>query len=175
MSTKQKTLKQQAVGRKDIFNLAPESIKYDLSWNERNQSKRIDDHIAALARSITEVGVLQPLTVRMMDGEAWVTDGFCRIQAVHLAIKNGADIKGIPCQAEDRYANEADYVLSMLTRNSGLPFSTIEQAFVVKRLYAYGWSKKDIQAKTGFSITHINTIEDLLAAPPREPLDVPRQ
>jgi carbamoylphosphate synthase small subunit len=53
----------------------------------------------------------------------------------------------------------------MITRNSGKPLTSMEQAEVVKRLMAFNWSIGDVVKKTGFSRTHINNLLSLSAAP----------
>lgn len=165
MSSTGKGIQSMAKGRQDIFKLDPADINIDPEWNVRTSTADLKEHIATLARSIAEIGVQQPITVRMLDKKPWVTDGFCRIAAVHLAIKQGAEIKTVPVRVEERHSNEADHTLSLLTRNSGRPLSTIEQAFVIKRLLGFGWLQEDIQKKTGFSVTHVNNCKTLLAAP----------
>jgi ParB-like chromosome segregation protein Spo0J len=66
---------------------------------------------------------------------------------------------------EEIYSNEADRVLSMITRNSGKPLSMLEQAEVVKRLAAFGWDKKKIASKAGKSVQHIENILVLAGSP----------
>ena len=166
MAPEGKGIQSMAKGRRDLFLLDPADINIDPSWNIRGNTAELKEHIATLSRSIAEIGVQQPVTVRMVDKQPWITDGFCRMAAVKLAIENGADIKTVPVRVEERYSNEADHTLSMLTRNNVKSLTTIEQAFVVKRLLAFGWNKLDVQAKTGFSVTHVNNMLDMLAAPP---------
>lgn len=166
MATEGKGIQSMAKGRQDMFKLAPADINVDSEWNVRNNTPELKEHIAMLARSIAEIGVQQPITVRMVDKKPYVTDGFCRMAAVHLAIENGAEIETVPVRVEERYSNEADHTLSLLTRNSGRPLSTIEQAFVIKRLLDYGWTQEAIQNKTGFSVTHVNNCKTLLSADP---------
>lgn len=158
-------IKDLAVGRQDIFKLPPDSIQMDSKWNARVHNDELDAHIEELANSIAEVGVKQPLTVFMKDGEPFLTDGFCRMKAVKLAIKKGAEIEAVPCRLEERHSNEADHVLSMIVRNSGKPLATIEQAEVVKRLLAFEWSIEKIKASTGYSGAHLSTLQALMAAP----------
>lgn len=159
-------LKDRAIGRKDLFTLDPDKIVVDPSWNVRVRNEALDDHIKELAVSIADLGVQQPITVYTKGGKEYLTDGFCRLAAVKLARAAGADIKGIPARVEERSSNEADYVLSMFTRNSGKPLLFIEQAHVVKRLMGFGWDKKTIAKKTGKSITHIDNCELAMGSHP---------
>ena len=159
------SIKKISVGRKDLFLLAPEDIHEESGWNVRNDNDGLQDHIRMLADSIKEIGVLQPLTVFMDGDKATVTDGHCRLLAVRLAITEGAEIKSIPVRTEERFCNEADRVLSMLTRNSGRALTIPEQAEVVKRLLCFNWTEAEIARKTGTSRQHVNTLVKFLASP----------
>ena len=147
-----------AAGRKDLFLLDPMIIMEDPGWNVRVESEGLKQHIRELADSIKEIGVQQPLTVFMVGGSPVVTDGHCRLLAVKLAISEGAEIKSIPVRNEERHSNEADRVLSMLTRNNGRPLSIPEQAEVVKRLLQFNWKEADISKKTGSSRQHVGNL-----------------
>jgi ParB/RepB/Spo0J family partition protein len=154
-----------SVGRKDLYSLSPDDIREENGWNVRVEGDDLDSHIRLLADSIKEIGVLQPITVYMQGGFAFITDGHCRFQAVKLAISEGAEIKSIPVRTEEKTANDADRVLSMLTRNSGRSLSMPEQAEVVRRLLAFGWSSADISKRTGQSRQHLGNLETFLSAP----------
>lgn len=158
-------IKALAVGRKDVFLLAPADIQEESGWNSRLPGDELDAHIRSLADSIKAVGVLQPITVYMRDGGAVVTDGHCRLMAANLAISEGAEIKAIPVRVEERYSNEADRTLSLLTRNSGKPLTVPEQASVVKRLMAFGWEVAEIRSKTGHTVAQMGTLVQYLQAP----------
>jgi ParB/RepB/Spo0J family partition protein len=160
-----KRLKDLAVGTKDLFMLDPGIIREEPGWNVRIASPDLEVHIRQLADSIKEVGVLEPVTVYLRDGEAVLTNGHCRLMAVRLAIAEGAEIRAIPARAEERYAGDADRVLGMLTRNSGKPLSSLEQAEVIKRLLAFGWTEQEVAKKTGYSATHIANLVRLVSAP----------
>ena len=162
-------LKKIAVARKDLNYLNPDDIHFDKKWNERNLDRpEVKAHIEALALSISKIGILQPLTAVTRDGLITLTDGFCRMEAVKIAIKKyKADIKAIPVLLEERGTNDADHTLSMLSRNEGLAFTFSEQARVVKRLLAFKWSKNDIAAKSCRSLTHIDNCIMLLESDPK--------
>jgi ParB family chromosome partitioning protein len=159
------SIKQIAEGRKDLFMIDPRLLREEDGWNVRVNTPELQEHIEQLALSIAENGVLEPLTV-YWDGETpVVTNGHCRRMATLLAISRGAEIAAVPVRVEERYSNEADRVLSMITRNSGKPLSMLEQAEVVKRLAAFGWDKKKIASKAGKSVQHIENILVLAGSP----------
>ena len=155
-----------ASGRKDLYMMDPEKLVEDKGWNVRETGAELDAHIRMLADSIKERGVLEPLTI-WLDGDVpKVTNGQCRLLAVRLAKKEGADIKTVPVRVEERYASEGDRILSLITRNSGKPLSSLETAEVVRRLAAYGWDQKEIAKKTGYSIGQIGNFMTLAGLGP---------
>ncbi len=160
-------IKHIAVGRSDLFRLNPFSIKVREGWNSRDlNNPENQEHIQALAQSISEIGVQEPLTV-YMDGETpYLTDGHCRLAATMHAINVlGADIKSVPVKMEPRGADERDRLLSQLVRNSGKRLTPLEQGSVFKRLIDLGWSEAQIAAKTGVNPQLVTRYLDLRSAP----------
>jgi hypothetical protein len=102
----------------------------------------------------------------MENGQPVVTNGHCRLLAVKLVMSEGVEIKSVPVRVEQRYNNEADRTLSMITRNSGKPLTPLETAMVIRKLLGYGWSIPDISTKTGYSAKKINWHMDLLSTNP---------
>jgi len=157
-------LKDIAAGVKDLYMMDPAKITEELGWNARQEGPELDAHIRQLCDSIKEIGVQESVTVYMKGDTVVLTNGHCRLMAVRLAISEGAEIKSIPCRVEERYSNDADRVLSLITRNSGKPLSPLEQASVIKRLLGYEWKISEIAAKTGFSVSHVNDLSVLCGA-----------
>jgi ParB-like chromosome segregation protein Spo0J len=160
------SIKKQALGRKDLFLIDPKKIQMKPGWNVREESQELTAHIEQLAASISEIGVQESLTVYMSDDVIYLSDGHCRLRGTLLAIeKYGTDIKSVPCRVEDRYANDADRTLSMITRNSGKPLTSLEKSEVVKRLLSFGWTEKDIAAKVGVTVQTIYRLIKINALP----------
>lgn len=160
------TIKEMSEGRTDMFRIDPRKLNVKPSWNGRDFNDPANiEHVNILALSIAEIGVKEPLTVYMEDGKAWLSDGECRLRATLQAIKAGAEIKTIPVKTEDRYANEADKLFSQIIRNTGKPFSQMEQAKVYKRLLDLGWAQGDIAKKAGISAARVSQILNLLTLP----------
>mgnify|MGYP001354262401 CR=1 FL=1 len=153
--------------RKDMFLIDPDKLVEAPGWNVRKPGKELDAHIRWLADSIKEKGVQEPLTIWMDDGRPTITNGHCRLLAVKLARKEGAEIKAVPVRIEDRYGNEGDRILSMITRNSGKPLSPLETSEVLKRLVAYGWTEEEVAKKTGYGIGQTKNLL-MLSSLPRE-------
>lgn len=159
-------IKELAVGRSDIYRMNPTDLHVKEGWNCRDlDTEEALEDLKALAASIAEVGVKQPLTVYSEDGKTYVSDGHRRLRATMLALESGAEIKSVPVQTEDRYSNEADRVFSMIVRNSGKPLLPIEQGRVFKRLIDLGWTEKEIAAKSGLNKVWVTELLELQAAP----------
>lgn len=160
------SLKDLSEGRTDIYKVDPRKLVIKQGWNSRDFNNPDNlEHIKMLALSIAELGVKRPLSISMEDGAPYVTDGECRLRATLMAIENGADIKTIPVVNEDRFANEADKLFSQIILNSGKPLNAIEQGRVFKRMVGFGWSQKDIAAKSGISGGRVSQILELQTLP----------
>lgn len=161
-------IKEIAKGRSDQYRLSPYDLNTKDGWNVREQDFNEDDpEDIALAQSIAEVGVKQALAVYWEDGKAYVSDGHRRRAAALVAIeKFGADKDmTVPVVAENRNADEAERVFSMIVRNSGKPLSPLEQGLVFRRLMALGWSDSIIAKKAGISRVHVSNLIALSDAP----------
>ena len=156
-----------ASGRSDLFRMDPRLLKIDPGFNARLVDfDPADDEDLALARSIAEVGVKQPLTVYMRDGEPIVTDGHRRLGAtLHAMDVLGADIKSVPVQTETKHASAADHALSVLVRNQGKPLAPIEKANQYAKLIGFGWSEPEIAKKVGATRQHVSGLLQLRAGP----------
>lgn len=145
-------IKDEAIGRSDLFRMPPDKLHIKEDWNSRNDSDPENEaHVESLTVSIMEVGVKQPLTIYQDSGTFYVSDGHCRLKAVRRAIERGADIKAVPVQLEERYSDEADRIFSQIVRNSGKPLAPFEMGRVFKRLLAFGWTVDDIAKKSGIN------------------------
>jgi ParB family chromosome partitioning protein len=154
-------------GRTDIHWIDPHKLNVRIDWNARDFGDPSNQlHIEQLSLSIAEIGVKEPLTVIWEGDKAWVIDGECRLRAALRAIDvHKAPIKTVPVKSEVRYANEAEQLFSQVVRNSGKPFSQMENAKVFKRLLDLGWQQNDIAKKAGVTPARVSQILDLLAMP----------
>lgn len=179
MSDKPATgIKALAVGRSDIFNVDPRKLKIKKGWNSRDFNDPANlEHVDNLAQSIAACGVKNPLSVYFEQGEAYVSDGECRLRASMRAIEHyKADLKTVPVRTEDRYANEADRLLNQYIRNTGKQFTPIELSNHFKRLLGLGWKATDIASKAGMSQARVSQILDLQTLPePVKAMVVQRQ
>lgn len=162
-----KNVRELAQGRSDIHRVNPYNLTIKDGWNSRDTaSVENQDHIDALALSIAEHGVQEPLTVYGEDGVLIVTDGHCRLLATYKAIETyGAEILTVPVKTELKGAGEPERLLSQIIRNSGKPLAPLESGRVCKRLTDFGWSIEAVAKKTAMSIAKVNSLLELHAAP----------
>jgi ParB/RepB/Spo0J family partition protein len=166
MANEKSGLSSISTGRRDIHSIDPRLILTRPGWNGRDFTDPENiEHIEKLAKSIAKIGVKEPITCYWDGGNAYLSDGECRLRAALLAISNGHDIKAIPVKAEDRYQNEADRLFSQVIRNSGKPFTPMEQAKVFKRLLDLGWDEPEIAEKSGASLSRVGQVLSLLCLP----------
>ncbi len=160
------SLKDLSQGRTDVFKVDPRRLQIKDGWNSRDFDDLANqEHVEALCKSISEVGVREPLKIFMEKDIPYVTNGECRLRAVMLAISRGVNIQTVPCMSEDRLGNEADRLFTQFLSNSGKPFGPIENARLFKRLLDMGWQQNEIAKKTGFSGGRISQLLALLQLP----------
>lgn len=153
-------------GRSDMHRVDPRKLFLKPGWNMRDEGPDLEAHIDDLARSIAQIGVKEPISVKLEDGKLWVTNGHCRTRACMRAIEvYKADIKTVPVMSEGQYTNDAELVLSQLTRNAGKPLTLLEQGKVFKKLLDLGWQQNDIADKAGLSGGRVSQILALWAMP----------
>lgn len=162
-----------SVGRGNIYRLAPADINVKPGFNSR--VKDFDENDAediALARSIAENGVKNPVSVFVEEGVVYLSDGHRRKGAIDYALANLLDIAkpkmldSVPVIVEETKASEADRIAMQITRNSSKPLTAMEQAEVFKKLKATGLNENDIATKTGLSVQRIRDLLDLVKQAP---------
>lgn len=157
------SLKSISEDKKDMFLIPLENLKEEEGFNVREDYGDLDE----LARSLSENGQLQPLTVRLSDSDktAILTDGHRRIRAFAIAnAKYGSSFKSAWCIQEAKGANEESRVFDLFTRNSGKPLTPIEQATAIKRLVGYNIKVGEIAKKIGKPVKYVNNILALSSA-----------
>lgn len=164
---KKRGLQDLAEGQGNLYAFDPRKLCVEPGWNSRTTSfDPTDEEDIALARSIAEVGVKQPLTAFLRDGQAYITDGHRRLAAtLHAMDVLGAEILTVPVQSETKHASDADRVLSQLVRNQGKPLAPIEKANVYAKLIGFGWSEGEIAKKVGASRNYVSDLLKLRAGP----------
>lgn len=141
-------------------------------WNERDYTREeVRAKIDEYKSSIKQVGILRPLIGyrRRIDGKLVVTDGHLRLFAVHeLAAEAQAAgredyLRRVPFMIKD--GNDADHVFVMITANSGLAHTPMEEARQLRRLEALGCTQKEIVEKSGWKASKLASLRELLTMP----------
>jgi ParB-like chromosome segregation protein Spo0J len=165
------SLKQVGV-RRDYQMIDPRLIDIETDFNPRkydNLGNR--NHIDTLKRSISEIGLIQPLTVRFNaeTGRATIVDGESRLRAIMELIEEGHPILSeadVPCFPAPKGANdEASRLLTAITANTGKPLYKWELGGAFQRLFDFGLSPEKIAARTGHTERFIREAIELADAP----------
>jgi ParB/RepB/Spo0J family partition protein len=155
--------------RRDIFDVNPNLIKIETGWNPRKNLGNMDELMA----SIIANGVIEPITVRNVNGDLFLVDGERRLKATLAAISTGNDIKTIPATIARRGISDTEAMLLAIAKNDGKPFLPSEEAAAYQRLKVWGVTVKEIAQRVGKSEPHVyNRLKLVDAAPEvREAVD----
>lgn len=164
---KQRGIQDMALGRSDLLRMDPRDLHVEKGWNVRIRDfDPEDEDDLALAKSIAENGVRQPLTVYVKNGLPTLTDGHRRLAAALYALDHlGASFPSVPVQTEVKGADEAERVLSMETRNGGKQLAPIERAALYSRLVGLGRDEAWIAQRTGRSRQYVINLLSLREGP----------
>jgi len=165
------TLKQVGV-RRDYQMIDPRLIEVEDGFNPRNYNLPENRaHLDELKLSIAEIGLIQPLIVRLNreTGRAVLLDGECRWRAIMELISEGHPVLAdadVPCFPAPAGSNdEASRLLTAITANTGKPLSKWELGGAFQKLYNLGLSPEKITARTGYSERFIREAMELADAP----------
>lgn len=154
------------VRSRDLWQVEVDKICVLPNFNVRQKNKEYYDHIRYLADSMKRVGFYQhePLAgyIALENGKQviYVHDGHCRLEAVKIAIQEGAEIERLPMVVSPSGTSRVDLTVSLIRSNSGKPLSVYETAIVCKRLTGFGWDAAEIAEKVGFQT--VQYVEDML-------------
>lgn len=165
------SLKQVGV-RRDYQMIDPRKIDIETDFNPRKYGVSGNrDHLDTLKRSISEIGLIQPLVVRFNTetGRATIVDGESRLRAIMELIAEGHQILSeadVPCFPAPKGANdEASRLLTAITANTGKPLYKWELGGAFQRLFDFGLSPEKIAARTGHTERFIREAIELADAP----------
>lgn len=162
-----KTIKELMKGRADVYKLNPFDIQIEPGFNARDvSSPKVQEHIDCLALSIANIGLQRPIKVQMRNGKAKLIDGECRLRAVIRAIEvHGAEIRTVDAILANKTLSDAEATLALVVDNGGLDLNALEKAQAFKRLDAFGWSRKEIAEKSGYTEARVGQLIELAGVP----------
>lgn len=146
--------------KSDVFRVRPSKLIFDDNFNPREDFGNMD----GLTEEIRVGGVKDPVTGYRSGEFIVVKSGHRRTIAAKRIEDEGGDI-WVPVLLEPRHYNPENRVLDLLTDNGGLPFTPWEQAKVIQRLLAFGWTAKEISERSGKSLVYIRRLQLLASAP----------
>lgn len=164
-------MKEAGAGSSDLWKVPPEALHVLPNFNARVRNAEYEAHIRDLADSMKVNGFKQdkPLSgyVAVEDGvqKIYITDGHSRLEAVNLAISEGAAIPRVPVVVAQSGASIEDLTVALVTSNNGKPLSPYETGIVCKRLMAFGWEIPEIAARLTISDQHVRNLLSLMGAP----------
>lgn len=162
-----KSIKDLMKGRADVYKLNPFDIQIEPGFNARDvTSPKVQEHIESLAQSIASIGLQKPIKVQMRNGRAKLIDGECRLRAVIRAIEvHGAEIRTVDAILANKTLSDAEATLALVVDNGGLDLNALEKAQAFKRLDAFGWSRKEIAERAGYTEARVGQLIELAGVP----------
>jgi len=154
-----------------LIRIGIDHLRVMPDFNVRIRDAAYYEHIQSLKQSILEEGFYEdkPLAgVASYEGKEpviFVTDGDCRLQAVKLAIAEGAPIQSVPVVLKDRTTTIEDLTIALVRSNGGKRFTPLELSVVARRLQKFAWTEKTIAAKLGFSEEYVKQLLTASGAP----------
>jgi len=167
-----KAMKDAGAGSSDLWKVPRSSIRVAEGFNVRVRNDKYAARVREIADSIKENGFYpdKPLAGYVAvddDGVQTiiVTDGHTRLDAVDLAVSEGAKVSMLPVVTKPHGTSMEDLVVALHVGNNGNPLTPFEQACVCKRLIGYGMDEATIAKKMGFTQTYLDGLLTLMAAP----------
>jgi len=148
-----------------------EDLRTIEGFNPRFRDQALIDHIRSLADSMKNEGYYleRPLagygTLEGKKPVIYVTEGHCRLEAVKLAILEGAPIIDVPVVIKDRSTTLEDLTVALVRANENRKFGPPELAVVSKRLLKSGWDHGRIGSRLGISPEYVGQLLMIAAAP----------
>jgi ParB-like chromosome segregation protein Spo0J len=155
----------------DLWNVKPQDVKILTGLNPRIRTPKYAAKIRWLADQIKAFGYYadKPLAgyIAVEDGHnvMYLQDGHGRLEAVLLAISEGAPIKTVPFVQKDRSNDAKDLTIALISSNEGESFSAMEKAILVKRMRVFGSTDTEIAQTMRCSPAYVGQLATLAGAP----------
>jgi hypothetical protein len=159
-------------GKGNLWQVNINSLRVLEGFNVRVRNAGLKEHIEGLAASMgSEEGYIQHHVMAgfvAQEGDEqviYLTDGHCRLEAIHLANLHGAQITTVPVVVSTKGTSMEDLTIGLVRSNSGKRLDPFELAVVAKRLAKWNWTHKNIAARMGVSMTTVQNYLSLMEAP----------
>lgn|SRR5574340_133462 len=156
---------------RDLWQVSPDKLHVIEGFNVRVKDAAYFAHVRSLANSMIADGYYQHEPIGAFverNGDEQVIsvfDGHCRLEAVRLAISEGADITKVPVVVSQAGVSREDLTVALVRGNKGKELTPYETAIVCKRLVRYGYDEKEVSKRLDFSLQHVKNLLSLVAAP----------
>lgn len=156
---------------RDLWQVEPGLLRVIPNFNARVKDAGYYAHVRTLADSMKTDGFFQdkPLAgyVAKEDGVdvTYIYDGHCRLEAVLMAIVEGAEIPSVPVVVNTQGLSLEDLTVALVRGNSGKPLTPYETAVVCKRLARFGWAVAEISNRLKLSAIYVDSLLLLISAP----------
>lgn len=156
----------------DLWKVPLHVIKVLPNYNVRIRNEAYDAKVREIADSIKANGfyVDKPLSgyiAKNDDGteEIILIGGHRRLEAVKIAVAEGAEITTVPMIVKPFGTSMEDLLVDLKVGNDGEPITVLEQAILCQRLTAFGWEPSQIAARLGYQSKHVTNLLSLAGAP----------
>lgn len=155
----------------DLWKVPRDRLRRQPGFNVRVKSPAYKARVRQIADSIKANGFYadKPLAGYVAkEGEEHiiiVTDGYTRMDAVDLAVSEGAEVETLPVVTKPNGTSMEDLNIAFVTGNAGQPLTPYETALVAKRLIGFGMDEQAIALRIGFTLPHVQNMLALMAAP----------
>lgn len=143
----------------DLHN-HPDLIQAVPGFNQRVDYGDMDWLVASMKAE----GMKVPAQGYNKDGIWYITDGHRRLKAAQIIVADGGEVV-FTIQAEPKGYTDKDRFVDMITRNSGLPLSMIEEGRVYSKLISFGYTDNMVAEKINKSVVHVRNALSLLEVP----------
>lgn len=157
--------------RSNVYLVPPKQLRVFTGFNVRVRNEDHVAHVRALADSMKAEGFFpdKPLSgLVVIEGGLhviYIFDGHCRLEAVQLAIAEGAVIESVPVVISQQGVSAADMTAALISRNTGRPLEPIEKAAVIKMLLNMGFDTEAVMGRLGFTRQYFRDLMVLNEAP----------
>lgn len=160
---------------RDLWQVEITNVQRLENFNARIHDEEYEAHIAWLADQMVENGydpesVMKGFVAREGSEQIlYLKDGYSRLAAIERAntrLPEDKQIVRVPMVVAAQGTSIEDMTLDLILSNSGKQLRPYEQAIVLKRLVRYGMTPDDIARRLKFTVTTVNGLLLLAAAPP---------
>lgn len=155
----------------DLWKVPLSKLRVKEGFNVRVQNEAHAEQVRFIADSMKANGFFpdKPIAgyVSKENGESviYVVDGHTRLQAVHLANSEGAEITELPVVTKPAGTSMEDLTVALVVSNGGRNLTPYEVALVCKRLIGFGMTETEIARRIGKSRNYVSDLLLLAGAP----------